>query len=105
MDRRGFLDAIMAAGIAPAIVRSDSLMKIFVPRQEIITLEDWAKDSKLYTGEIGKIDNGIRFITSPQISIECLKKISRTVLKNSVKASNGGYVVFFNSEQYDWLKN
>jgi len=36
MNRRGFLGAILAAGVAPAIVRAESLMKIVVPRQELI---------------------------------------------------------------------
>lgn len=31
MDRRGFLGAILAAAVAPAIVRADSLMRI-IPR-------------------------------------------------------------------------
>jgi hypothetical protein len=41
-DRRGFLGAMFAAAAAPAIVRAESLMKIYVPPQEILlpTLED-----------------------------------------------------------------
>jgi len=41
-DRRGFLGAMLAAAMAPAIVRAESLMKIYVPPQEILlpTLED-----------------------------------------------------------------
>lgn len=31
MDRRGFLKAMLAAAAAPAIVRAESLMKIYVP--------------------------------------------------------------------------
>lgn len=31
MNRRGFLESIIAAAAAPAIVRADSLMKIIVP--------------------------------------------------------------------------
>jgi hypothetical protein len=38
MNRRGFLGAILAAASAPAIVRAESLMKIMVPKKEIITL-------------------------------------------------------------------
>ena len=34
MDRRGFLKAMLAAGVAPAIVRASSLMKIVVPTTE-----------------------------------------------------------------------
>jgi hypothetical protein len=41
-NRRGFLGAMFAAAAAPAIVRAESLMKIYVPPQEILlpTLED-----------------------------------------------------------------
>jgi Concanavalin A-like lectin/glucanases superfamily len=35
--RRGFLKAILAAAVAPAIVRAESLMPIYVPKQEIFT--------------------------------------------------------------------
>ena len=38
MNRRSFLQAILASGCAPAIVKADSLMKIFVPRNEPIIL-------------------------------------------------------------------
>jgi len=31
MNRRGFLGAILAAGVAPAVVRSESLMQIWMP--------------------------------------------------------------------------
>jgi hypothetical protein len=34
-NRRGFLEAIFAVAAAPAIVRAESLMKIYVPSQEI----------------------------------------------------------------------
>ena len=39
MDRRDFLKVILATGIAPAIVRAESLMKIYVPKKELIVLE------------------------------------------------------------------
>lgn len=32
MNRRGFLGSILALGVAPAIVRADSLMRIYKPR-------------------------------------------------------------------------
>lgn len=38
-NRRGFLGSIFAAAAAPAIVRAESLMKIYVPPQEILLLE------------------------------------------------------------------
>jgi hypothetical protein len=37
-SRRGFLGAILAAAAAPAIVKSDSLMRIVVPRPVLLTL-------------------------------------------------------------------
>jgi hypothetical protein len=39
MNRRGFLAAMLGAAAAPAIVRAESLMKIVVPKQEIIVLD------------------------------------------------------------------
>lgn len=42
MNRRNFLQGILAAGVAPAFVRSESLM-LLVPRQkEVITLSEEA---------------------------------------------------------------
>lgn len=35
MNRRGFLGAILAAAVAPAIVRADSLMRI-IPREQLV---------------------------------------------------------------------
>lgn len=40
MSRRGFLGAMLAAATAPAIVKSENLMKIFVPKQDIIITAD-----------------------------------------------------------------
>ncbi len=42
MDRRGFLGSILAACVAPAIVRADSLMRI-IPRETSILLnyDEW----------------------------------------------------------------
>jgi hypothetical protein len=41
MNRRGFLGVMLGAGMAPAIVKAENLMKIFVPKQEIIELPDY----------------------------------------------------------------
>lgn len=41
MDKRGFLTSILALGSAPAIVRAESLMKLVVPKQEIILPPDY----------------------------------------------------------------
>ena len=42
ISRRGFLGALLAAGIAPAIVRPASLMKIWVPPEPKIWVPDWS---------------------------------------------------------------
>ena len=39
MQRRSFLAGIFAGAAAPAIVRASSLMKIWVPPQEVLTLD------------------------------------------------------------------
>ena len=44
MQRRSFLAGILAGATAPAIVRASSLMKIWVPPQEIVRLGDVAWD-------------------------------------------------------------
>jgi hypothetical protein len=36
MDRRGFLSSILALGMAPAIVRAESIMRIVVPQRVIL---------------------------------------------------------------------
>jgi len=36
VSRRGFLTGILALGAAPAIVRAESLMRIWVPPQEMV---------------------------------------------------------------------
>lgn len=38
LSRRGFLGAMLAAAAAPAFVKSDSLMRIVVPRPVLLTL-------------------------------------------------------------------
>lgn len=40
ITRRGFLKSMLALGAAPAIVRAESLMKLWVPPQDIV-LPDW----------------------------------------------------------------
>jgi hypothetical protein len=46
MNRRGFLGAILAAGVAPAVVKAASLMPIFVRRESgLLAAEfDWKID-------------------------------------------------------------
>lgn len=58
MNRRGFLGTILAAAVAPAIVRADALMRI-VPREA--TVLTFAGD--LMDGEIGRY-MGVTFYES-----------------------------------------
>lgn len=39
MNRRGFLGAMLAAAVAPAFVKAESLMPLWVPSKEIITFD------------------------------------------------------------------
>jgi hypothetical protein len=41
MDRRGFLRGVLAAGMAPAIVRAGSIMPIWVPKDDLIRIPAW----------------------------------------------------------------
>jgi hypothetical protein len=41
LERRSFLAGVFAAAAAPAIVRSESLMKIFVPKKEVFVPLSW----------------------------------------------------------------
>lgn len=57
MNRRRFLQAILATGIAPAIVRAESLMKIVIPS---------TKEVAWFNGEIGKYE-GVTFIENNNV--------------------------------------
>jgi hypothetical protein len=58
MNRRNFLGAILAAGSAPAIVKAESLMKIFVPKQElqIVGLDIYGCATRYKRANIGCLD-------------------------------------------------
>lgn len=71
--RRGFLHAILAAGMAPAVVKASSLMRIVVPSTTILrpgdagytdTFCELEHSMPLFKGEIGHYEK-IRFIESP----------------------------------------
>lgn len=58
--RRGFLGAMLAAAVAPAIVRAQSLMPIQAPK--IVTVDAIARiKAEILRGELGRVD-GFRFI-------------------------------------------
>lgn len=67
LSRRGFLGAILAAGAAPAIVKAESLMKVFVPPVKVLIANRSVSDvpiglgKTLYTGEIGRYE-GFRVV-------------------------------------------
>ena len=80
MDRRGFLGSILALGLAPAIVRADSLMRI-VPRETgIILIEGphWGTFDELVSETFRRhskilLDNAIRHNALYQRYIESLE--------------------------------
>ncbi len=56
MTRRGFLGAMLAAGSAPAFVRAESLMKIVVPKKEIILPPSFSRGvATAQGGELTKV--------------------------------------------------
>ena len=107
--RRGFLGAILAAGIAPAFVRAGVLMpvkEIWVPPQGIsdptMSAKDyvarWAEDDSFYRGplhemEIGRIETS-RFIESPNYH-----RVMRPLGKSKPKAPDGEYFAFVHSDR------
>lgn len=60
MNRRGFLGAMLAAATAPAFVRAESLMKIAVPKKEIILPPSFAR--RVATAQGGELTKF--FVTS-----------------------------------------
>ena len=67
MNRRGFLGAALGLLAAPAIVRAESLMKVWVPPQP--QTWTWQFDelaTTLRNGRIGTIE-GIEFISEPLV--------------------------------------
>lgn len=47
MNRRGFLGAILVAGVAPAIMRADALMRVIPRRTLVYNLGDLELDGEL----------------------------------------------------------
>ena len=71
-NRRGFLGAMFAAAAAPAIVRAESLMKIYVPPQELAyeTLGPYDINSYTYS-------DGSTILTRQQIIERMLPELNR----------------------------
>lgn len=76
MNRRGFLGAMLAAAAAPAIVKAESLMPIWVPKQELIVPKQELAANQWYFIEARKIDgvmvpfiNGQRADLTPHLVV------------------------------------
>lgn len=72
IQRRGFLGAILAAGVAPAFVRSGVLMpvkEIWVPPPIVQPSGQFGyTGSNIWEMEIGRVE-GFRFIESPVVQL------------------------------------
>lgn len=115
MDRRGFLAGILALGVAPAIVRAESLMRvsgILVPSQEVLALSsspqqfvgDWFVPLSEYhrltraetTRELLRIlDENLRFVPSPNIDLSpSANRLTTVRIKpRSLSGARGGHVI------------
>lgn len=90
MDRRGFLGTILALGAVPAIVRADSLMRVF-QRAEVergffvptlaSTLDDfetgWIPNSTGFYTRIGNVVSMTMTIPVPQIETIGIAEFNR----------------------------
>lgn len=61
MNRRGFLQSILAAGIAPAIVKAENLMGIYIPPKKILIA---VADTAGINGRLMFSPSGVDWITS-----------------------------------------
>ena len=71
-NRRGFLGAMFAAAAAPAIVRAESLMKIYVPSQELAYETLGPYDINSYTYR-----DGSTILTRQQLLEELLPELNK----------------------------
>lgn len=70
MNRRGFLASVLAAAAAPAIVRSDALMRIVPRDRAVLTLD--GSESPIFGGDVGRWDAAQIFTTDPLITTDPL---------------------------------
>lgn len=61
MNRRSFLQSILAVGMAPAVVRAENLMKM-VRRESGLVVPEW-----VYPDMDGVFDDNIRWTVGPQL--------------------------------------
>jgi len=73
VSRRGFLTGMLALGAAPAIVRAESLMRLWVPPQTLMPME------------IGRYE-GFRFITSDALPDELTYYVDRAAMNRDYTA-------------------
>lgn len=77
-NRRGFFGSMLAAAMAPAIVRAESLMKIYVPPQDIIT--DVQLEEALYQNLSAGYSRNLAkssILTRQQLIDELLPKLNK----------------------------
>lgn len=121
MNRRGFLGAILAAGVAPAAIGSGVLMpvkRIVTPDRNFYhNLVRWADDfmagaspivvnslpPELMHGELGVIE-GMRFITSAYIVDSAGKRFSPFSEPKRVKRDDRLIMVVHPEESEAWLE-
>lgn len=108
MNRRGFLGAILAAAVAPAIVRADALMRI-VPRDAAVLpapggLMVPEKLSGIFTGEIGSYE-GVVIHETPLLTRANIAAIIKVMKEREIKpGSDGAYWMALPGDDYDWLR-
>ena len=71
VTRRGFLTGMLALGATPAIVRASSLMSLWVPRQDVLTLDILRRVSRQLRAN--RIDDYVIYIdpASPYGDLTC----------------------------------
>lgn len=93
MNRRGFLSGILALGVAPAIVRADSLMRI-VPRGLVFHPDAFSLVCDQMLGEYD-VRVGNKFLTPAMYTNQCLQ-----ILQNQLRLSAVAGLGII-QEQYD----
>ena len=77
-NRRGFFGSMLAAAMAPAIVRSESLMKIYVPPQEIVRLD--LTEANLYKELSARYSHSLTkscLLTRQQVTDDLLRSMNK----------------------------
>lgn len=78
MNRRNFLKSMIAVASAPAIVKAENIMKVWVPPEKtILTLADWAR----------RIDHGKHVANIVEILTETNEILDDMVFKDGDKVT------------------